>query len=326
MIRRLALCRSLSTDPYRNLAVEELLLRTVEEDCCVLYLWQNQNTVVIGRNQNAWLECRTALLEEEGGRLARRLSGGGAVFHDLGNLNFTFLVPTADYDLDKQLRVIETACGLLGVRAERSGRNDVLAEGRKISGNAFYQSGGKSYHHGTLLVDVDMAKLGRYLSPPKAKLEAKGVSSVRSRVGNLRDFVPGLTIEDMAQAMARAFSQVYGLPWEALEVGSLDGPALAELESRNRSWEWNYGRQLPLTFDCQGRFPWGGVQLQLRVEDGLVREARVYSDAMDWRVAPALEAALTGCRFRLENLCRTAEGACPDVAGDLKELLREQEI
>ena len=326
MIRRLALCRSLSTDPYRNLAVEELLLRTVEEGCCVLYLWQNQNTVVIGRNQNAWLECRTALLEEEGGRLARRLSGGGAVFHDLGNLNFTFLVPTADYDLDKQLRVIETACGLLGVRAERSGRNDVLAEGRKISGNAFYQSGGRSYHHGTLLVDVDMARLGRYLSPPKAKLEAKGVSSVRSRVGNLRDFVPGLTIEDMAQAMARAFSQVYGLPWEALEIGSLDGPALAELESRNRSWEWNYGRQLPLTFDCQGRFPWGGVQLQLQVEDGLVREARVYSDAMDWRVAPALEAALTGCRFRLEDLCRAAEGACPDVAGDLKELLREQEI
>ena len=308
MIRRLALCRSRCTDPYRNLAVEELLLRTVEEGCCVLYLWQNQNTVVIGRNQNAWLECRTALLEEEGGRLARRLSGGGAVFHDLGNLNFTFLVPTADYDLDKQLRVIETACGLLGVRAERSGRNDVLAEGRKISGNAFYQSGGRSYHHGTLLVDVDMAKLGRYLSPPKAKLEAKGVSSVRSRVGNLRDFVPGLTIEDMAQAIARAFS------------------ALAELESRNRSWEWNYGRQLPLTFDCQGRFPWGGVQLQLRVEDGLVREARVYSDAMDWRVAPALEAALPGCRFRLEDLCRAAEGACPDVAGDLKQLLREQEI
>lgn len=248
------------------------------------------------------------------------------MFHDLGNLNFTFLVPTADYDLDKQLRVIETACGLLGVRAERSGRNDVLAEGRKISGNAFYQSGGRSYHHGTLLVDVDMARLGRYLSPPKAKLEAKGVSSVRSRVGNLRDFVPGLTIEAMAQAMARAFSQIYGLPWEALEIGSLDGPVLAELESRNRSWAWNYGRQLPLTFDCQGRFPWGGVQLQLRVEDGLVREARVYSDAMDWRVAPALEAALPGCRFRLEDLCRAVEGACPDVAGDLKELLREQEI
>ena len=202
----------------------------------------------------------------------------------------------------------------------------MLAEGRKISGNAFYQSGGRSYHHGTLLVDVDMAKLGRYLSPPKAKLEAKGVSSVRSRVGNLRDFVPGLTIEDMAQAMARAFSQVYGLPWEALEIGSLDGPALAELESRNRSWAWNYGRQLPLTFDCQGRFPWGGVQLQLRVEDGLVREARVYSDAMDWRVAPALEAALPGCRFRLEDLCRAAEGVCPDVAGGLKQLLSEQEI
>lgn len=326
MIRRLALCRGLSTDPYRNLAVEEVLLRTVEDGCCVLYLWQNQNTVVIGRNQNAWQECRTALLEEEGGRLARRLSGGGAVFHDLGNLNFTFLVPTADYDLDKQLRVIEAACGLVGIQAERSGRNDVLAGGRKFSGNAFYRGGDRSYHHGTLLVDVDMAKLGRYLSPAKAKLEAKGVSSVRSRVGNLREFVPGLTVEDMAQAMARAFSQVYGLPWEPLAPEELDGGVLAELEARNRSWEWNYGRQLPFTFACQGRFSWGGVQLQLRVEGGLVREARVYSDAMDWRLAPDLERALTGRRFRLEDLREAAGELGPEAGEDIKRLLREQEI
>ena len=168
MIDKLKLYRGQSFDPFFNLAVEEYLLQNTDEGCCTLYLWQNQNTVVIGRNQNAFKECRTTLLEDEGGKLARRLSGGGAVFHDLGNLNFTFLVPTADYDLDKQLKVIELACEKLGVKVERSGRNDILADGRKFSGNAFYKNGPRAYHHGTLMVDVDREKMGRYLNPSKA--------------------------------------------------------------------------------------------------------------------------------------------------------------
>ena len=141
MIDKLKLYRGQSFDPFFNLAVEEYLLQNTDEGCCTLYLWQNQNTVVIGRNQNAFKECRTTLLEDEGGKLARRLSGGGAVFHDLGNLNFTFLVPTADYDLDKQLKVIELACEKLGVKVERSGRNDILEDGPKFTGNAFYKNG-----------------------------------------------------------------------------------------------------------------------------------------------------------------------------------------
>ena len=180
MIRQLKLYRGEGYDPYRNLAVEQHLLETVEDGCCVLYLWQNQNTVVIGRNQNAWKECRTTQLQEDGGHLARRLSGGGAVFHDLGNLNFTFLVRDEDYDLDRQLSVIAVACQALGVGTERSGRNDLLAGSRKFSGSAFYHNMGRSYHHGTLLVNVDMDKLGRYLNPSPAKLRAKGVDSVRS--------------------------------------------------------------------------------------------------------------------------------------------------
>ncbi|MEI3400678.1 MAG: lipoate--protein ligase family protein [Christensenellales bacterium] len=151
--------------------------------------------------------------------MARRLSGGGAVFHDLGNLNFTFLVPTADYDLDKQLKVIELACEKLGVKVERSGRNDILADGRKFSGNAFYKNGPRAYHHGTLMVDVDREKMGRYLNPSKAKLSSKGVDSVRSRVVNLKELASDTTIELLSQKLADAFGQVYGLTYE--EIGLL---------------------------------------------------------------------------------------------------------
>lgn len=326
MIKQLKIYEGDSFDPHFNLAVEQYLLESVEPGCCILYLWQNQNTVVIGRNQNAWKECRTTLLEEEGGHLARRLSGGGAVFHDLGNLNFTFLVPTADYDLDRQFSVILEACLSLGLRAEKSGRNDVLAEGRKFSGNAFYQNGQQSYHHGTLLVDVAMGRMSRYLNPDKAKLAAKGVDSVRSRVVNLRELAPDLTIPLLKEKLFAAFRKVYGLPTETLTLDDMDRAAIDALYRRNQSWEWNYGRRLPFTFTCEERFAWGNVQLQLQVESGVIQEVRAYSDAMDWQIAPALERALNGCRFTLKDMRERVSAARLENGEDICRLLEAQEL
>lgn len=327
-MRELQIYRTDCTDPYRNLAVEQYLLETVPEDVCILYLWQNRRTVVIGRNQNAWRECRTGQMETDGVFLARRLSGGGAVFHDLGNLNFTFLVRKPGYDLNRQLGVIVEACRLMGIPAERSGRNDVLTGGRKFSGNAFYEHQGRCYHHGTLLVDVDMAAMGRYLSPSKAKLEAKGVSSVRSRVVNLRELKPDLTIEETAARMEEAFQSVYGMGAERLETSALDGACVDALTERNRSWDWLYGRDIPCELRCGKRFPWGEVELRLEVEAGTVRGVTVYTDAMDWALAPAVEEALTGSVFRREELVRRLEGADLEqtVGTDLRSLLMEQDI
>lgn len=328
MISRLRILRTDTTDPHYNLALEEMLFNAAAEGECILYLWQNRHTVVIGRNQNPWLECRTRQLEEDGGFLARRLSGGGAVYHDLGNLNFTFLVRKEDYDLPRQLSVIARACQNLGIPAEISGRNDITADGRKFSGNAFYEHQGRAYHHGTLLVDVDMAQMGRYLSPSPAKLQAKGVTSVRSRVVNLKELRPDLDIDGMAAAMEQAFSQVYGLPAEAMDPSLLDQEQLAALRRRYASWEWLCGRKLPFTFQCAGKYPWGEVTIQLAAEGGIVREAAVYTDAMDGGFAPLLERAFAGCPFRTDALCRAAASLPWDeeVRGDLCALLEEQDL
>ena len=326
MVQKLYLYQSGCFDPYYNLAVEKQLLDRVLPGQCILYLWQNQNTVVIGKNQNAWAECRTSLLESEGGHLARRLSGGGAVFHDLGNLNFTFLVRDEDYDLDKQLSVIQEAVRLAGISTERSGRNDVLAEGRKFSGNAFYHQGGHAYHHGTLMVDVDKDKLQRYLSPSKAKLEAKGVASVRSRVVNLSELSPGLTCDKLRTLMVQAFEQVYGLPSCPVLLTDDERKQIEENAKINGSWDFLYGARLPFTFECERRFPWGGIQLQLQVKGGIIAAAKVYSDAMDWQLAPSIEQALTGCRFCQDGMETALSAALGDTAQDLCQMLRDQNI
>ncbi len=323
MINKIKLYESNSFDPYLNLATEQYLMETVEEDACILFLWQNQNTVVIGKNQNAWKECRTALLSEEGGFLARRLSGGGAVYHDLGNLNFTFLMPQDDYDLDRQFSVIAEAISLLGLKSERSGRNDVLAEGRKFSGNAFYKNGKQAYHHGTLLIDVDMTKLGRYLNPSKAKLQAKGVDSVRSRVVNLNELSPAITVETMKDSMTKAFQKVYAMPMTVIRHEDLDHDTIETLRQRNASWQWNYGQKLPFTVEFEDRFPWGGIQICLQVENGIIISSKVYSDAMDWSVASLLEPAFCGCRYE-KNALQNAVPSQIENNEDIRALIANQ--
>ncbi len=319
MLSQLQLYIGKTMDPYHNLAVEKHLLDTVPSDGCLLYLWQNEHTVVIGRNQNPWEECRCALLEEEGGKLARRLSGGGAVYHDRGNLNFTFLCPTDCYDLDRQMQVIQTACRLAGIDTVRSGRNDILSDGRKFSGNAFYHSRGHSYHHGTLLINADMQRVARYLTPAKAKLASKGIKSVRSRVVNLCELAPALTVETMTAHMIAAFERVYGMP--AAERTDIDRKAVNKLADTYRSWDYLYGKPMPFTLACEGRFPWGQVQLQLQVRDGVIQAAQMFTDAMDWQLAEQVESALAGCRLTAQEIATVLPHT---VAADISELIKQQ--
>lgn len=311
-----------SFDPFYNLALEEALF-AVRREGVVLYLWQNRNTVVIGRNQNAWRECRTQLLESEGGTLARRSTGGGAVFHDLGNLNFSFFADKSVYDVRRQLSVLTRALASFGLDAEISGRNDVQlrATGEKISGNAFRLGAETCLHHGTVLVNADMERLARYLVPSKEKLAARGVSSVRARVTNLSEHAPQLTTESMKTAMRTAFTALYG-PAEDMDERALDLRTLETLRARHASWDWRYGRAPAFDITLETRFPWGGAELMLSVEHGRVREAALYTDSMDAELSARVQAALIKAPCRADALAERLY-ALPDAqSADIAAWLR----
>ena len=318
MIRSLFVIYSRENDPRHNLALEEYLLKTVKPGQCILYLWQNQRTVVIGRNQNAENECRIQTLEGDGGHLVRRLSGGGAVYHDLGNLNFTFLVTQEDYDVARQTEVILRAVQLVGLRAEKNGRNDLTVDGQKFSGHAYYRTGDQCYHHGTIMVDVDMAPLEKYLNVSPLKLQAKGVKSVRSRVANLRDYLPDLTISRLNQALVEAFGSVYGLPVTELRYEDLDQEAIAQGQARFSDPAWIYGDSRPLEVSREARFDWGILRLDYSQADGIITEAALWSDGLEADFLSRVPGLLRGCPLEAGPL-RDKLTTDPDSTGEAVE-------
>ena len=180
-----------SHNPWFNLAVEDCIFRSMPTDQRVLFLWRNADTVVIGRAQNPWKECNTRRMEQDGVLLARRQSGGGAVFHDLGNTNFTFMAGKSEYNKEVSTEIVLNALKDIGIDGYANGRNDlVVGEGedmRKFSGSAYRETPDRGFHHGTLLLNADLSRLANYLNPDPKKLQAKGINSVRSRVTNLSE-------------------------------------------------------------------------------------------------------------------------------------------
>lgn len=330
MISKLSYIITENTEPYKNLALEQYLTFHAKEGECILYLWQNRHTVVIGKNQNCWKECKVNYLEEDDGYLVRRMSGGGAVFHDLGNLNFTFCVRKEDYDISRQLDVICRAVESLGLHAEKTGRNDITIDGRKFSGNAFYESSGFCYHHGTILLNVNKADMSKYLNVSKEKLASKSVDSVKSRVANLSEFCPGITVARMEDELIRAFAEVYKAPIAPFPKERLDMAEIEENEKVFSSWEWKYGRRIPFEFEMSKRFTWGDIDLQIAVNEGRITEINAFSDAMDQEFITEIQKALTGCQYQekaMTDAVRAAASedaqkpAAEDICGLIKENL-----
>ncbi len=303
MIGRLSYVESAGYDPYANLAVEEYLLSHCRKNECILYLWQNQRTVVIGKNQNAWAECRTEELEKDNGHLARRLSGGGAVYHDLGNLNFTFVTDKEHFDVPRQLEVIQGALQSLGIPAEKSGRNDLVLHGRKFSGNAFYRQEGFCYHHGTIMVDVQVEEMLKYLTVSKEKLSSNGVASVKARVANLIDDAPELTIGKLKHALKGAFEKAYGRRSDTICTDTFDRNDIRRAYERLRSWEWLYGRKLDFQYELSHRFGWGQLTIDFQVQEGRIKDLAAYTDALYPGVIDALPSYLKGLRYSGQAIC-----------------------
>lgn len=226
-----------SFDPHHNLAIEETLLKT-SGGRRILYLWQNDNTVVIGHNQDAEAECDLAAMKKDGITLARRISGGGAVFHDLGNLNFTFIAPRGILSIDENFGIIAEAVERFGIKTARTGNNDLGIEttGAKFSGSAFYQSGPDSdspcFHHGTIMCGCDIEKMQKYLTPSSAKLSKHGVKSVKARVTNL-----GLEPFKVRDAVIEVFEKRYGKAERAGEEAA-DAAMVSDAQSRLSSHSW----------------------------------------------------------------------------------------
>ncbi len=287
---------SRSLDGWENLAMDEWFLDHMDPEDMVLHFYVNQNAVIIGKNQNPWKECALGVMETDGVQLVRRITGGGAVYHDEGNLNFSFITGKDRYDVQKQLGMILQAVRSFGIDCEFSGRNDLLAEGRKFSGNAFCLRKDMRQHHGTLLIRSDMGRLQKYLQVDPRKIKSKGIESVRSRVCNLSELSPSITVQTMLEAIRVSCEAIYGKVEEFRPTPEQVAQVMSYVE-KQRSWQWRLGRTPSFDLELDTRFPWGGVQLLLTLKEGAISEVKVYSDAMDPQLPEELERRLTGIRF-----------------------------
>ncbi|MBC7538282.1 MAG: lipoate--protein ligase [Bacteriovorax sp.] len=296
-------------DPWFNIATEDWIFRdmlTPEEleETKILFLWRNDNTVVIGRFQNPWTECNTQKMEEDKIILARRQSGGGAVFHDLGNTNFTFLSSKSNFDKSVNNKIITNAINSFGLNSWASGRNDLLVETsegeKKISGSAFKETKDRSFHHGTLLINADMTKLGQYLNPSKKKLESKGITSVRARVTNLQEINPEITHELLCERIIQEFFDYYQTECsiEVLDHNYLQSlPKLQEHFLRMSNWKWRFGEAPKFNHQMSERFTWGTIDVHLDVHKAIVEKSQIFSDSLHPEMIELLMASLENVSY-----------------------------
>src|SRR6195952_3772131 len=274
------------TDARLNLALEEHVLRNRIEDDDLLLFYVNAPAIIIGRNQNTVEEINSDVVDARGIRVVRRVSGGGAVYHDLGNLNFSFMTRDVNarfnrYDLFN--RPVVEVLRELGVPAEIGGRNDILADGRKISGNAQFATPGRMFSHGTLLLDSNLDDVTAALRPKPGKVESKGVKSIRSRVANISEFLrePITVTELRDRIIERIFGTRDPVHVPSLAIGDADWRAAPELlEQRYGNWSWNYGENPPSNVQRVQRFPAGEIDARLDVHGGRITAVRFFGDFM----------------------------------------------
>lgn len=292
-------------DPWFNLATEDYLFKDMDPSFQVLFLWRNSETVVIGRFQNPWSECNLKKMEEDNVKLARRQSGGGAVFHDLGNTNFTFLSGKNNYNKERNNKIIINSLKKFNIDALASGRNDLVVRDKKISGSAFKESIDRAFHHGTLLINTNLEKLQNYLTPNPKKLVSKGISSVRARVANLVEFNAQISHEKLSEIMIKEFFNEYQMECEIelLNEKKLKTiPSLSNYYESLKDWKWRFGETPQFSQTFSEKFDWGFIEVNLDSKNGKIENISVYSDSLHPEMIEYLNLHLKGILLTKEGL------------------------
>jgi lipoate---protein ligase len=299
------------TDPRINLAIEEYALKNLDINETYLLFYINEPSIIIGKNQNTIEEINTEYVENNGIHVVRRLSGGGAVYHDLGNLNFSFITKDdgeSFHNFRKFTEPVVNALRKLGVNAELSGRNDLLAEGRKISGNAQFSTRGRMFSHGTLLFDSEIESVVSALNVKKDKIESKGIKSIRSRVANISEFLSEkVTIEEFRSLLLKnIFEGLDDIPEYVLT--EQDWEKINELsKERYQNWDWNYGKSPKFNLQHSHRFPVGQIDVRFEVNKGIIENCKIYGDFFGVGDVTEIEDKLTGLKYEKSQIAGALE-------------------
>ncbi len=294
-----------STDPYYNLALEEYCLKNVDMDEDYFLLWQNAPSIIVGKNQNTFEEINPKFVDENSIHVARRISGGGAVYHDYGNLNFTFVANIEDaatVDFKKYAMPIIEALKTLGINADLSGRNDITIDGKKISGNAQRMYRKKLMQHGTLLFDVNIHDLVDSLNVKMDKITSKGIKSVRSRVTNIKEHLDReIDIKDFWELIHQYLSED-GRSEEILLTDDEKAEIKKMRDQRFSTWDWNYGVSPKFDIVNEKRFPGGKIEFAAEVKEGVIESIRFFGDYLGIRPVDEVEESLSGQKFEIDSV------------------------
>ncbi|MBR1572378.1 MAG: lipoate--protein ligase [Lachnospiraceae bacterium] len=313
---------STSVNPYDNLALEEYLL-----DFCkvnkkpILYLWQNADTVVVGKNQNVYAECNMGYMKEKGIIPSRRMTGGGAVYHDLGNVNYTIITTRDSFDIGKNTEIIVLALEKCGVKAFKNGRNDICTSKGKISGNAYYSDDSVGLQHGTILWNVDTETMGHTLIVSQNKLSSKGVKSVQARVSDVVSENDNVQISDIKNAITESFLENFNIGQYDDHI-DVDASFLKELRDKYSSEEWIGGKNRDYSYSRKNRFAWGEAEIILLLSGRIITEMDIYTDCIDLKFVELVKSRM---RFMVDSPAQAGSGCELNEKDDYYEWMVEFE-
>lgn len=301
MIQRTACLIARGSDPYRIQAIEKHLMDTLPEETAILYLWRSGKSLLLGRCQNPWYVCAPERFTQSGGQVARRLSGGGAMYADEGCVGATLLLPKAEWDVSRQMAMLGMAVGAFGIQAQSAPACGLAAAGRRFCENAFYKGGSAAMHQSALFCTARLGALSKAMEADAGKLPQALRTPPRERV-NLTELNPGADADRVSEALYWAFARVYGSRPAMLDERMLDSRSISRMTADFANREWVFPPSIPYTFSVAERFPWGGVAVQLMAEDGVIRQARLYTDAMEAALFAQIERVLIGSPFLISAI------------------------